>query len=249
MTTLREILTADPRALGYNGPSLQDEDRNQVYHLGRPAEVSSLADVGDRAATVVLHHITGWGDYAGSVYDRSNFECLQRDYPDTFGEDWSGYGYHVLTLPLDEDIDPDLVEILRELADEYPVYDDCAIWELEEKLEQEDWDSYGHQDFSSELTDAVSAKLRELDIDLDVAGEAALTDHLGADDLRDRLFEEQNKTGESVWEVETAVGGYYRGLREIAQAWADELVGDWLFEQELECAQRAVVDGQLALSV
>lgn len=274
MTTLREILKADPSALGYNAPSLADwlGDEDDVPGPGESTSLgwggistrsdsgtirpSDLEDEGG-ARFVVFSRVTGWGDYAGSDYDRSNCRSLARDFPEIFVHVTGGYGYEVLAIDLDLELPEDtdlagevyVLRILRELADDYPIYDESDHSELQMELEQEDWESFGRDEVRRFYL--VEAVQRELD---DQVGEGGLdpddlVESITDDDL-DAEWSEIRQNGDGgEWEPETAVNGYFRkdALQDVADRLARRVVEEELGKILGNLPRHPVGEGQLSI--
>ncbi len=141
----RDLLTA-----GFNRPSVivKLDGRAGWYSVG--SQGSSYVPDGEQF--VNLDRITGWGDYAGDGVQRSNHRSLLRDFPDTFVEVSLDFGYSTLALPIDAPIGERLLAVLRELLDEYPLYDESDHSELEMEVMAEDWESYAYSDACRDLS-------------------------------------------------------------------------------------------------
>jgi hypothetical protein len=110
-------------------------------------------DSDSEGAEYVALPFTGWGDYGGSSYARSNERSLWRDYPDTFVRSTGGFGSVELLIPADADIDENLFDALIELADEYPVYDESDMSDLEFEVFDEDLKSWIIPDIRNSIDD------------------------------------------------------------------------------------------------
>lgn len=109
---------------------------------------------------------TTWGDYCGGMVQRSNWEALQRDYPGIFIDMTAHPGAHTLVLPLDVEVDEDLLDILVKIRDEYPLYDEEHHSALEMQLAEEAWEQYLGSDTISDLQKAgLHENLHNLDAD------------------------------------------------------------------------------------
>ncbi|UZJ23700.1 hypothetical protein RHODO2019_10820 [Rhodococcus antarcticus] len=147
---------------------------------------------------------TSWGDYAGSSYTRSNNRRLLEDFPEVFVEMTESYDYSVLLVPATLEIPEHLADALRSIADDYPVYDESDLSDLESDLEREDWESYGRADLRAEVLDA----LREITDDEDVVD--AVDDDITDDYLDAHMDWDERSHYGAYWQVETAVGGFFR---------------------------------------
>lgn len=104
----------------------------------------------DETATHVAIPSTGWGDYAGDDITRSNNRSMLRDLPDLVVEHTGWYGYSVLVIPLDVEIEEHVEEWLTNLLD-YPLWDESDHSDLVMELEQEAWDDWGRDDLIREV--------------------------------------------------------------------------------------------------
>lgn len=101
-----------------------------------------------------LSRIARGEDRAGQVstIDRSNFRSLLRDYPGTFTPvsyaDCDTLGAFVA------DLTPELVTILTGLAEQYPLYDESDLSELEAEEISDSYEQYARADAESLLPDA-----------------------------------------------------------------------------------------------
>lgn len=137
----------------------------------------------DRPTFVILE-FASWGDYTGSSYTRSNYRSLLRDFPDTFVDVYGSYGYSALALNLATYIPDHLADCLAQLADEYPVYDEEDMGELETELQTEGWANHGREDFRREIVSHLRnlGWLGSVGVDADDLAESITDDQL------DRLF-------------------------------------------------------------
>jgi hypothetical protein len=110
-------------------------------------------DSDSEGAEYVALPFTAWGDYVGSDYSRSNERSLWRDYPDTFIRSTGYPGAVELLIPADADIDENLFDILVQLADEYPVYDESDMSALESEVFDEDLASWIIPDIRNSIDD------------------------------------------------------------------------------------------------
>lgn len=86
--------------------------------------------------------VTLWGDYCGDDCGRSNFRSLTRDYPDTFVEVYDASGSHYLALPLDAEIYRGLFDEIKDVAENYPLYDESDHSEMEMEAVESAWDEF-----------------------------------------------------------------------------------------------------------
>lgn len=241
MTTLRQILTGDETlpggviltALGHNhGAPLvwrgDDDDRptggdtawTGYDGLDRPTFYKGALTVDVlETATHLEVYCTTWGDYVGDDLQRSNHRSLLRDFPDTFVDvDWGSYDTHSLAMDLDQEIDHEdllyVVDILRKLADDYPLYDEEDHSELESELEESDWESHGAYDLRRELQEVLGDD------------DAELADNVTEEALRDAWLESRERGSGDEWFAETAVSGAYRNFAEVAQTLATRILAE-----------------------
>jgi hypothetical protein len=89
-----------------------------------------------------------------STVDRSNYRSLMRDYPDTFTpvsySNTDSLGAYI------SDLTGDLVAILTGLQEQYPVYDESDMSELESDEITDAWDQYLDRDFRDVLESVLS---------------------------------------------------------------------------------------------
>ena len=155
-----------------------------------------LHSKGDYAIIIIPH--TSWGDYLGSINDRSNHECLMKEW-----KDWDGvydvqddYNSHMVAVYMNglthkqRDI---VTDTIRALSD-YPVYNDEHVSALELQVEEEDWDSWILGDvrrgLDLEMSDA-SIKESAFENDIYWYAETAVGGYLDVDKLRAALIREQ----------------------------------------------------------
>ena len=162
-------------------------------------------------ATHITVQGTTWGEYCGTTYTRSNARSLVRDFPDTFVTVTGDYSSEFLVLPLDAYIPEHLAEALVELADQYPVYDESDMSELEFEIESECWELYGRSDFLSEVNNALPE-----DSEVDVY---SLTDS----EVDDWVAQAKQDDIVGCPEFEGAVSCYWPGLVDAAKAYAKDL--------------------------
>lgn len=96
--------------------------------------------------------VTLWGDYCGSDYGRSNFRVLAdelRAYGvvEVIGDFFSQW----LVLPAYAPIPLHLLESLRTLADEYPLWDESDHSELTMEMTSEAWSDYARDDMLRDI--------------------------------------------------------------------------------------------------
>ena len=113
---------------------------------------------------------TVWGDYCGSVYNRSNMRRLLEDYPDTFVTVGMDFSSTCLLLPLNSAMPEGLGDILDGLED-YPIYDESDLSELETEMTDEAWDRWGAWDLRRDLEKALGDDSLE-DVEDDALREA-----------------------------------------------------------------------------
>jgi len=84
-----------------------------------------------------------------STVDRSNYRSLMRDYPDV----WLPIGYSNVNAlgAYVANLSPELTEILTGLVEQYPVYDESDMCELESDEITESWAQYVQADLTSEI--------------------------------------------------------------------------------------------------
>lgn len=203
-----------------HGPGLRqfyvnhDDDTSGVIYSPRSYSY------GDSDIVLVEVPHTLWGDYVGDCVTRANYIAFLESYADDVVELKSRHGAHALALPLDGTVSSVLADEIRGLV-EYPLVDEDTHCTLELQLELEDWDSYGKDDLRAHVERKLE-KLRDSEEGTEL--EAALqflpnsvTD-APSDGVLLRLVDRARETGGVTWECETAVGGFFRGLEELADA-------------------------------
>jgi hypothetical protein len=121
---------------------------------GECVAASALLPVGPHESAVlyVLPELW-WGDYTGSGVSRSNYRSLLRKFPDVFVEltgSFCAFGLGILP----EFDHQELAEILVELHDGYPLYDEDDHSALTAELAEEAWDGFLQWDVPAMLEDA-----------------------------------------------------------------------------------------------
>lgn len=154
---------------------------------------------------------TGWGDYSGSTWSRSNYRVLERDYREHLIEVYDSLGTKQWAVPIGAEVPEALYDNIKGLED-YPILEEEDEYEVVNELELECWESFGRHDFYSELetlahTDDPDDQLLELD------------DH----DALKALFEEAREECDyrfGNFESESATSGYWTDSAELARvAW------------------------------
>lgn len=163
----------------------------------------------DSGETLLIIEDASWGEYDGSgTHHRANHAYLTDNYGRWFvtvGR--SSHDGRALALIVGTVIPLDLVELIDGL-DNYPLIDDSGLSELESELEAEDWESWGRDEFAHEIQASLPA---EWDVDFDP-------------DVLDALAWDAMSDGRMSWQSETAVGGYFDGLKSTARAIAADLL-------------------------
>ena len=181
---------------------------------------------------------TAWGDYTGSTYERSNARSVRRDFGEHVVTLRADFGFEVLLVRVGADIPIGLYEAIVEMQD-YGLYDESDLSELESELEQEDWQSWGRSDFSSE----VRKRAQRHDRDDDVP-------ELDEDAYTDSLFWDVCADGEAgFWQAETAVSGYWADFERAAGlAWQEIQRRRMAVLEEWARGLSAPIPGQLVLA-
>lgn len=101
--------------------------------------------------------LLSYSDYGGSLVERSNVEEFMEQFADSQGAEWwELYGSHgtravVVRRDADERV-PEIGEFFEGLAN-YPIANEDRHSELEMQQRDNDWASYGHDDFKRWLLD------------------------------------------------------------------------------------------------
>lgn len=115
-------------------------------------------------------------DYGGSLYYRANANALVRDYPQFLSlttYHYSGYGLDLdvaeFFKPSNRDAANDLADTLGTLANDYPVYDEDSVSEVEQEATEQMWDGWLQSDLQSTVFEHYG-----IEVDLDDAFSAIL---------------------------------------------------------------------------
>lgn len=128
--------------------------------------------------------LTLWGDYAGDTLTRSNHECLMAELEQFGAVDVRGdYSSHMLVLPATVRLPLDMLESLRTLCHDYPVWDESHMSELEWTLAEESWEEWARADLRSDLAARVP---NGFDGDADAWWSAV--DEIGNEPLREAFY-------------------------------------------------------------
>ena len=112
--------------------------------------------------THVMIPSTLWGDYVGSSFERSNAQSIARDYPETVITVYDDHSYECLVVPINRALPDGFVTGVLALADEYPIWDENDLSELEVETEAEDWESWGRDQFRMDVMDALPEDKQEI---------------------------------------------------------------------------------------
>jgi hypothetical protein len=169
---------------------------------------------GDKIDLYILPKLW-WGDYTGSDMSRSNHRSLLRDYPEVFVEltgDFCAFGLGILPFCafglgiLPEFDHQELAEILVELHDGYPLYDEDDHSALTAELAEEAWEGFLQWD--------VPAMLEDAGIDVVARG-------IGLPELREAFYRLYSEFGDEY--AETAVSVVFPSLARAVDRLADEI--------------------------
>lgn len=227
---------------GHEWTAVDPPDGGDSVRLGS-LDIVRERDVYDRSdadARYVAIPETAWGDYTGSTYQRSNARSIRRDHGDHVITLTADFGFEMLLIRVGADIPESLYDAVVELRAGHLLYDESDLSELESELEQEDWVSWGRNDFKREIVRC--AQLADPDDDVPELGEA--------DDV-DNLFWDVTSDGDvSYWQAETAVSGYWTDFERAADLAYTEIQRRRMSELEAwACSLAAPIPGQLALAI
>lgn len=126
-------------------------DIPEEWNAGDTVSMSDLVQT-DRLkdAVFVRMPLTLWGDYVGTVVERSNYQALLADFPDRFVVVEGFPGAHELIVPLHLWSD-ELQRIASGLQDDYPLYDEMVYAEVENQLVEESWEAWVRYDLVRDL--------------------------------------------------------------------------------------------------
>ncbi len=105
---------------------------------------------GDERPQFIVIPNTAWGDYVGSVVNRSNCRSLLRDFADEVVSVRGNYGYEALYVPANALISHRLYSAIAYLAT-WPYYSEGDLAELEVELFNEAWESYAEVELANEV--------------------------------------------------------------------------------------------------
>lgn len=130
-------------------------EAGETYRWGELTDGRWLDEEEQSRGGLVILNSAQWGDYDNSAtWHRANYVALQNDYEETFIHvGLSSHDGLALALPLSASIPESLADILRGLED-YPVYDEGVLSEIEMKIEDEAWDSWVQWDLTREIEKA-----------------------------------------------------------------------------------------------
>lgn len=159
---------------------------------------------GDKIDLYILPELW-WGDYTGSDISRSNHRSLVSAYPKVFVELTGNFGAFGLGI-LPEFDHQELAEILVELHDGYPLYDEDDHSALTDELADEAWEGFLQWD--------VPAMLEDAGIDVVARG-------IGLPELREAFYRLYQEFGDE--HAETAVSVVFPSLARAVDRLADEI--------------------------
>lgn len=122
----------------------------QEYPYGRFDKAGDIKGDPDAPVWVEVEYATG-SDYSGGTVNRANYEKIKEEFSDNpdiaflYGG-WGTFGVLVREEPTTDEV-RDLIAGLEN----YPVVDEEALSEHENKLSEEAWDSWARSDFMSEI--------------------------------------------------------------------------------------------------
>lgn len=125
-----------------------------TYGAGDTVHWSDVRAAGDsdwcEGRAILTFDYTAWGDYVGSMVERSNCRAMLEDFPETFVEVRGDYGSKCLAVFADAAIPELVADVIRALA-EYPLYSDEDHSNLEMEETEEAWEQYAESDLTREL--------------------------------------------------------------------------------------------------
>lgn len=146
---------------------------------------------------------TLWGDYVGSVVERTNHYYFLETYCDYVINVQGAFSSEWLILKIGSTIPVAMYDEIMGLAN-YPIIDDEFMSTLENDIENEDWRSFGKWELRQSLTPRVSEQITDEQLRTIVCTMASA---LG-----------ENPMG---WEIETATNGFYHNTEQYAKAIMD----------------------------
>lgn len=120
------------------------------------------ADAAGREPFADLGHIARGEDTAdqSDTVQRSNYRRLAEDYPEALVRiSWANTDTLGAFL---SDLSPELAEVLGNLGDQYPIYDESDLSELESEEITASWDQYVQADLTSEIRALLSEDIADL---------------------------------------------------------------------------------------
>ncbi len=138
----------------------RDEDEGWGYVPIEPGESASYGDFrADESGDWLLPPHCSYGDYGGSLVEKSNVDYLLETYPEEIAELYGGYGSRGVAVYL-----PVATKELRETLcalTEYPLIDEERHSALEMEAQDDAWNDWGRDDFRRALERRVASILEE----------------------------------------------------------------------------------------
>jgi hypothetical protein len=153
---------------------------------------------------------TAWGDYVGATWTRSNARVMLDRYREHIVAVTGDFSFETLMVPLGAEISTWMFDDIVHLIDS-PILDEDDWSQLESEIEQEDWDSWGRDQWRDAIRDQAHAEHHDDDVS-----------ELDATDYADALFWDTARRIDVLWQAETAVSGYWTDFDRAAElAWAE----------------------------
>ena len=202
-----------------------DTDETPVVGLMHESREDEWAttDADTNAPVFLRVPCTTWGDHTGSLFDRSNYNCFVRDYPNTFIRAVDMWDNRGLLLPWDAELDTSLGDAILNLEN-YPLYDEDHHSELRHSLAVE---AFNERQFDGDYVYTINELIHEDAYTMDVLRrDFQVTDQW----LKDQFWAFIRSTDDCEWIVEdSATEVYVSGtvIERAAESVIDTLVADW----------------------
>lgn len=136
-------------------PYLSNDPTEEELADGQETNVRRQSFEADKNGMYVEPKYVSYGDYGGSMVERSNYEEFLEAFDEHRGTEWwtwyGDYGSHGIIVRVDADARvPEIGEFFTGLED-YPSANDERLSELEHEAINEGWDDYGFRDFLKAL--------------------------------------------------------------------------------------------------
>lgn len=142
----------------YSYKAYEDRGKGNQYYT-EPESAENWIPMGDFRPDKSGHYIEipycTWGDYAGDTMNRANWSefmgYIAKDSPLVYNI-WGGHNSHMI-IAHEDILKDDFIREKLEGLDNYPLFNDETLSELEMQLESESWESWVKHDLKRALSD------------------------------------------------------------------------------------------------